>query len=294
MLAHTDSHYKDRLFRAIFSDKSRLLSLYNVLNDSNYTSTDGLEITTLESVIYLGMKNDLSFLIDDEMSLYEQQSSYNPNMPLRGLMYFAELYQIYLTKMQTNVCSSRLIKIPTPKFIVFYNGTDKGNVPDMVKFRLADAFMKRDILGEFEWTATMLNINKGRNTELLSKCIELDAYSTFVSVVREYVANGYGKDKAIEAAIDDAIKRNLLGGFFKKRKMEVINMSLKEFDQEEYDRIRWEDGYEDGKAQGIADGRAEGILSTAKTMLMRKFDRNVVAECTGLPLEEIAKLQMAI
>lgn len=302
MPSHTDFHYKDRLFKAIFADKERLLSLYNALNGSCYTDVNDMEVTTIDNVIYLGMKNDLSFLIDDEMSLYEQQSSYNPNMPLRGLMYFAELYQTYLTRKRTNVYSSRRVKIPTPKFIVFYNGADKKDVPDVVKFRLSDAFIKEDKSGDFEWTATMLNINKGHNKELLEKSAELSAYSSFVCAVRGYIAAGHEKDKAIDMAIEDAIRDNLLDGFFKEKKMEVMGMSLHEFDQDEYDRIRWEDGYADGKAegkaegvaQGKAEGKMEGILFTAKAMLMRRLDCNMVSECTGLSLAEVARLQAAL
>ena len=77
--------YKDTLFRYIFKgedDRSKrwLLSLYNALNDSNYTNIDDLEITTIQNALFLTMKDDLSFLIDGEMSLFEHQSTVNPNM----------------------------------------------------------------------------------------------------------------------------------------------------------------------------------------------------------------------
>lgn len=81
--------YKDRVFRIIFRDKKELPELYNVVNDSAYTNPDELTITTIEDVVYMGMKNDLSFIIGDVMNLYEHQSSYSPNLPLRGLFYFA-------------------------------------------------------------------------------------------------------------------------------------------------------------------------------------------------------------
>ena len=94
--------YQDRLFKAIFGreeHKDWLLSLYNALNGSSYTDPSAIEINTIEGIIYVTMKNDISFLIDSQLNLYEQQSSYNPNMPLRGLMYFAELYQKHLTEL---------------------------------------------------------------------------------------------------------------------------------------------------------------------------------------------------
>ena len=85
--------YKDRLFRLIFQDKKDLLELYNAINNSDYTNPEDLTITTIEDVVYMGMKNDLSFLIDDVLNLYEHQSSYSPNLPLRGLFYFSSLYR---------------------------------------------------------------------------------------------------------------------------------------------------------------------------------------------------------
>jgi len=83
--------YKDRLFRVVFRDKKDLLSLYNAINETCYTNLDDLEIRILEDAVYLGYKNDLSFLISNTLNLYEHQSSTNPNMPLRGLIYFADM-----------------------------------------------------------------------------------------------------------------------------------------------------------------------------------------------------------
>ena len=74
-------NYKDTVFRMLFSDKKNLLSLYNAVNSRDYTNPDDLEIVTLENAIYMGMKNDLAFIIDTNLYLYEHQSTYNPNMP---------------------------------------------------------------------------------------------------------------------------------------------------------------------------------------------------------------------
>ena len=88
--------YRDRLFKAIFGrdteqSKRWRLDLYNALNNTNYKDPDALEVNTIENVIYMTMKNDVSFLVDSQMTLYEQQSTHNPNMPLRGLLYFSVL-----------------------------------------------------------------------------------------------------------------------------------------------------------------------------------------------------------
>lgn len=129
-------NYKDTVFRMLFSDKKNLLSLYNAVNSRDYTNPDDLEIVTLENAIYMGMKNDLAFIIDTNLYLYEHQSTYNPNMPLRDLFYISSEYQKMLD--QKSLYSSSLQKIPTPNFIEFYNGSDP--VCDVFEHRLSSAF----------------------------------------------------------------------------------------------------------------------------------------------------------
>ena len=119
---YVNRKYKDTLFRLLFSERKHLLSLYNAVNETNYTNEEDLEINTLENVIYLKMKNDISFLFGFSLNLYEHQSSVNPNMPLRDLFYVADLLQKIVK--DKNLYSSCLVGIPTPKFVMFYNGTD--------------------------------------------------------------------------------------------------------------------------------------------------------------------------
>ena len=117
--------YKDRLFIKIFERKEDLLSLYNAVNGSDYQDPDELEITTLDNAIYMHMKNDISFLIDGYMSLYEHQSTFNPNMPLRDCLYMLQIYQNHIDSQELDLYSSVLLKIPTPRLVVFYNGQEK-------------------------------------------------------------------------------------------------------------------------------------------------------------------------
>lgn len=166
--------YKDSLFRKIFSDRKDLLDLYNALNGTQYTDEEELTVTTLEDVIYISIKNDVSFLLGGTMNLYEHQSSYNPNMPIRGLMYLARLYQNYIDDCEINVFSPVLKHLPSPKFIVFYNGS--RDEPDQKLLRLTDAFAEEGTPEEscLECCATMLNINYGHNYELMEKCRRLE------------------------------------------------------------------------------------------------------------------------
>ena len=293
--------YQDRLFKAIFGreeHKDWLLSLYNALNGSSYTDPSAIEINTIEGIIYVTMKNDISFLIDSQINLYEQQSSYNPNMPLRGLMYFAELYQKHLTKQDRDLFTTALVKIPTPNFVVFYNGS--RDMPDVTKLRLSEAFEIPAENGDFEWTATMLNINAGRNKTLLQKCKPLYYYSCYVDRVKTNVRSGMTKENAVSEAVNFAIQNDFLDGYFKIQKAEVLNMSLTEFDQEAYDRHRFNEGKEAGIAEGkevgiaigIAEGKRDTALQNARNLLYMKLGSiEQIAQATQLSVDEVVHLQ---
>lgn len=179
--------HKSTLFCYIFgSEENRhyLLSLYNAVNDTSYTNIEDIEINTIEDFIYIRMKNDVSFILNTDMSLYEHQSTYNPNMPLRGMMYFSTLYSQFLSEKNKNIYGKSLVKIPTPRYIVFYNSDD--SYPDRLELKLSDAFERPDSSGSFEWTATMLNINKGHNQNIMDKCQALFQYSDFIAKVKEF------------------------------------------------------------------------------------------------------------
>ena len=283
--------YQDRLFKAIFEreeHKDWLLSLYNALNGSFYTDPSAIEINTIEGIIYVTMKNDISFLIDSQLNLYEQQSSYNPNMPLRGLMYFSQLYQKYISKQRKDIYSSALLKIPTPQFIVIYTGSTE--LDDVKELKLSDSFEVPDTSGRFEWTATVVNISKGHSLKLLEQCPPLRDYAVYVSRIKGNVAAGMTKEDAVNEAMEYSIEHNLLNGYFLEQKMEVLNMSLTEFDQEEYDRNRFNDGKEAGIAIGIAEGERKNALQNARNFKYKNIPVDIIAECTGLSIEQVNAL----
>ena len=268
--------YKDRLFKAIFENRVYLLSLYNAVNRSQYTDPDALDVNTIENSVYVGMHNDLSFIFHSELSLYEQQSSYNPNMPLRGMLYFARLYEKVLTQRHKDVYNSRLVKIPTPKYVVFYNGQDIK--PDLIELKLSDAFEVPDSSGKFQWTATMLNINKGHNKKLMEHCKALEAYAEYVARVRRNIKDGMDKTGAIDEALDWAAKEDILNGFFRDRKSEVKAMSITEFDLDEYGMNRW------------SEGREEGRISLIVSLDKQGFPREAIATAAGLTVAQVDEI----
>ena len=173
--------YKDTVFRILFSDRKNLLSLYNAVNGSNYEDSDVLEIVTLENAVYMGMKNDLAFIVDTGLFLYEHQSTYNPNMPLRDLFYISGEYQKLVN--HKSLYSSVLQKLPAPNFIVFYNGSEREE--DCWTNYLSESY--ENLAGEpnLELKVLTLNINEGHNPELMEQCQILREYAQYVEKVRE-------------------------------------------------------------------------------------------------------------
>lgn len=231
---------KDRVFKIIFSDKEKLLSLYNALANTSYEDATKLEVNTLEDVVFIGMKNDLSFILDGRLNLYEQQSTINQNMPLRGLYYIADLYkQRYHGK---QLYSSKLIKIPTPQYIVFYNGIKE--LPDRQELRLSEAFEHPTDTPDVEVIAHIININEGHNEELLNKCKVLCDYSVFNQRVRECMMAGMSKENAVEKAVDSCIEDDILGEILRKDRARIMASILSEFDEVGYAQMLREEGQE--------------------------------------------------
>ena len=293
-----NKHYRDRLFKAIFGrdteqSKQWRLDLYNALNGTHYSDPDALEVNTIENVIYMTMKNDISFLVDSQMTLYEQQSTYNPNMPLRGFFYLSQLYQMYIEKNDKNILSSRLVKIPEPRFVVFYNGSRK--TPETFKLRLSDAFERRDkSTGEladptkdFEWTATVININPGHNSALQKKCKSSYDYVRYVGRIAQNKKQGLSTQEAVDDAVNWAIKENLLDGFFKVNRAEVSAMCLTEYDEEAAKRAFREDGYLDGVEDGI---QKKAVEDAQKMIVNGKLSKEEIADISGLPIETVQQL----
>ena len=243
--------YKDRLFQKIFQNKKDLLDLYNAVNGTSYTNPTDLEITTLEDVIYLSMKNDLSFIISLTLNLYEHQSTFNPNMPIRGFMYFARLYETYIEKKNLNVYVKTPITLPRPQFVVFYNG--RAEQPDEVILKLSDMFEPINDSYEpvLECRAQMLNINYGHNKKLLKKCRRLHDYAYFISMIHKNIDHGYDLKQAANMAIDACIDKNILTDILQKSRNEVLGMLLTEYDEKKFLKMTYEEGVNDGMEQGI-------------------------------------------
>ncbi|MBE5872856.1 MAG: hypothetical protein E7287_00455 [Lachnospiraceae bacterium] len=268
--------YKDTVFRMLFNDKGRLLSLYNAINGSRYEDPGELEIVTLENAIYMNVKNDLAFLIDLQLHLYEHQSTVNPNMPLRFLQYISKEYEKLID--MKKLYKSKLVEIPTPKFVVFYNGTEKQ--PERQVLRLSNAYQNK--LGEpqLELQVEVLNINAGYNNEIKGQCKVLEEYMQYVDCVRKE-AEHKDLETAVSSAVDKCIRQGILSDFLLANKAEVISMSIFEYDEEAVKKILREEAFEEGAAYGEARGREQGELRLL-TLINKMHADNLSAQVPQL------------
>ena len=285
----TNRNYKDTIFRMLFSDRKNLLSLYNAVNQSNYNNPDDLEIVTLENAIYMGMKNDLAFIMDTNLYLYEHQSTYNPNMPLRDLFYIAGEYQKLVD--HRSLYSSSIQKIPAPNFLVFYNGTERKE--DSWVSYLSESY--ENLTGEpnLELKVLTLNINEGHNSQLLEQCQILREYAQYVAKVREY-ARTTELNTAVEQAVNDCIQNGILAEFLRKHKSEVIAMSIFEYDKEEEEKklrkAEYEAGYNTGYDTGYGSGYDIGKKEIVRQMFNAGESFEKIAQYTGYEVCELKKM----
>ena len=291
----TIRQYKDNVFCLLYRDKNNLLDLYNGLNDTNYTNVDDLTVTTLKGGVYMKYKNDASFVFGQDLYMFEQQSSRNPNMPLRFLHYLSDVYrQMYNN---SDLHRSTMLKIPVPHFVTFYNGKQLLEVESTL--RLSDMYEKKMDCPELELIVRVININTGAiinkksldnekndiinginqsydfdksnkninagntinsrtySSEFLSKCETLKDYMTFVNKVR--VKTDIEKidiRTAVIEAVDECIAENVLSEFLKNHREEVITVSIYEYDEEGHLEIV----KEEGRQLGIAEGEKLGII----------------------------------
>ncbi len=286
----TNRTYKSRIFEMIFSDPKELLSLYNAVNGTHYQDPELLEINTLENAIYMAMYNDISFLIDLRLNLYEHQSTHNPNLPLRFLMYIADLFSD-MTK-DENLYGRKLILLPTPRFIVFYNGEEER--PEREILSLSSAFWVQDQELSLELKAIVLNINQGHNENLMKACRTLSEYSEYTARVRKYTKE-MAVAKAVEQAVTECIEEGILAEFLSKNRAEAMKVSIYEYDQEKHLCQEREASREEGIKVGRKEGIKEGMLRGRSELIWHALERGAepekLQELLGVTEEELEAAQ---
>ena len=292
--------------------------MYNALNGTDYTDVSDLTVTTLEDIVYMSYKNDISFILGSEMSLFEHQSTFNPNMPLRGLFYFSSLYKKYVAENNIDIYSSKRAQIPIPRYIIFYNG--RQEMPERCTLRLSDAFVKKSdnynsnqvtasdtsskcnsskFQPAMEITAHMININIGNNAELMEKCRLLYDYAAFIGLIRDYVSQENDINTAVTLAINQAISHNILKEVLSVHTAEVRDMILTEYNEEQHIKneknISYDDGFNDGFNDGVECGIVQGVergieqgiikgieqtkIEAIKNMIKLNIPKDKILEC---------------
>lgn len=280
--------YKSTVFTMIFSEKEKLLELYNAVTGKNYKDPEALTINTIKGAVYMMYNNDISFIIDSRISLYEHQSTYNPNMPLRLYLYFSELLADFTKNM--NLYGSTLIHIPTPRFVVFYNGVDDR--PDYERHCISEAFKIKEEETMLELKVDVYNVNIGHNREMMEACKTLAEYAEYVSRVRKYAAELPTTELAVDRAIDECIKEGILREFLQTQRAEAKVMSIYEYDQEAHMRMEREEWFEKGQeaaAERVKEAEAKAEQAEAKAEKAEAEKKEAEAEIARLK-EEISRL----
>ena len=271
-----NKEYKSDVFSMLLQDKKRAMEIYNAINGTDYDDPELVEMTTLDDKSFsLTVRNDASFILDANLSLYEHQSTYCPNMPLRDLLYFASIIQKQIKAQKRDIYGGRILKIPVPHFVVFYNG--KEDAPDQYDLRLSDAFEKETKNPEIELVCHVYNINSGKNTPLLSKCQTLREYMYFVDMVRKNNEISGNLEDAIEKAINQCMEENVLRDFLAQHREEVMHVMTLDYTFERRLEMQRAEAIEDGERIGKEIGKEEKLSEQIRKKIQK-----------GKPLDQIA------
>ncbi len=269
-----NTEHKDRLFSFIFGkekNKKWTLALYNAVNHSDHSDPDDIEINTIEDYLYMGMKNDVSFLIHSSLNLYEHQSTYNPNMPMRQLIYLSQAYDKYIKKNKYNLYGGKKIEVPIPKLVTFYNGLK--DTDDETDLYLSDLFPddrnKDD--ADVSVRVHMFNINYGRNKELMDACKPLSEYAWFIERIR-YYCRSMDIEKSVEHAMADMPDTFSIKEYLIANRSEVQMICLTEYNEAETMNMFKEEGRLEGLEAGRRENRQEDLRKLASHLMSRDPD----------------------
>ena len=276
--------YKSDVFSMLMENKSYALEVYNALNHSDYKNPEEVEIIRLERGISLSIRNDASFLIDMNMSFYEHQSTYNPNMPLRSAIYYVNTLEDWLRRKNLDLFSRKRIQIPTPHFVVFYNGTEKR--PEYEEMRLSEAFCHKTDEPGIEVRCRVYNINPDNNRSLKERSAVLEGYTYFVEKVRTYRKGNMGLEEAVDRAIEDCIENHVLEDFFRDRKDEVKKMTHLDYTWEKREQMIRKEEFEDGMEQG----RVQMLVNQVCSKLKKGKTPEEIADALEEPIKNIQKI----
>ena len=273
--------HKDTLFRMIFSTRENLLSLYNAVNHSHYTDAKELEIVTLENAVYMNMKNDQAFLLDMQLNLYEHQSTWNPNMPLRFLIYVTKEYQMLIRNQTYNIFAA------TKRFLESEEEREAESV-----LKLSHSFCQKADEPELELIVKVLNINLDKKQRILETCCLLKEYMLLVDKIRKYTAEYKDINRAAEQAVTECIEENILADFLRKNRTEAIEVCIFEYDEKREKELIRKAEYAEGKKEGLKEGQKQGEerVFGIYRLYRDKYTENQIAEQMKIDVDEVRNI----
>jgi len=301
--------FKDSVFSTLFNNPDLLRELYCALEGVSLPPDTPVSINTLKNVLYMDKYNDISFEIGGKMVvLIEHQSTINPNMALRMLMYVSDIYKTMVKG--KSIYKSTQLSIPYPEFFVLYDGTEK--FPEQQILHLSDLYEKPEdlnVLGKdsplLELEAKVINISEGKNLEIVNRCRKLSEYTIFIGKFQENLRIYRNHKKAMKKTIKYCHEHGILVEFLEVHGRRVLGMlyewKLKDAKKYWKEEAR-EEGLAEGRAEGIAQGHAEGLSlghaegrheekqAIARNLLSEGSSPEFIQKITGFSLEEIAKL----
>ncbi len=257
--------YKSSVFSMLLEEPEYALDVYNALNGTDYCDAGMIKVQRIDGGVLLSVRNDASFLIDSYFNVYEHQSTYNPNMPLRFMIYFSGLMWDFIKLHDYDLYSTRKIPVPTPRFVVFYNGLNERPAKEV--FHLSDLYEHQCDEYDLDLTCVAYNINPGYNKELEKDSKVLHGYMTFVQKVRTYDEEKDDLEESINHAIDECISEGILVDFFERRRFEVVENALLDMTFEKREKLIARDNRELGREEGLEIGREEGLEIGLRTLI---------------------------
>jgi hypothetical protein len=279
---NANQKYKASVFSTLFGDPAVLRELYPAISNEPVSPDEPININTLDDILFMDQINDLSFTIGDRLVvLIEHQSTINPNMALRLLLYVAAIYKKIINS--DTMYSSRRVKIPRPEFFVLYNGEDPH--PDKRLYRLSDSFRDADTPPQLELEVTVYNVNEGRGAGLLDKCETLKEYAAFVAEVRRFAKTERDINRAMKAAVERCAASGILVNFLKKHGTEVINMLATGWDWDRA-KIVWQ---REAREDGLIEGEKKGMQQSIVKMLKFGLSPADIAKALEIPEADVTR-----
>ena len=283
----TNTKYKSSVFSFLFNDPDTLRELYCALEGVTLPADVPVTINTLNDVLFMDRVNDISFEIGGKLVvLIEHQSTINPNMALRLLLYIGRVYEKIIQ--DKRIYSSKKIPVPKPEFFVLYNGLDP--YPDENVLKLSEAFESTAALGlpqkgepSLELIVKVININEGKNEAIAKRCHPLAQYSAFIAKVREHEKDGFSRQEAVKRAVIYCRKCDILGEFLEKNSTEVMNMLLTEWN--------WDDAKEVWQEEAREEGEQKKALDIARKMKEMGDSPEKIYTITGISPEHIEQIK---